>query len=94
MADVKKLIERVVRGESANEVVGYITEGPSKKDYVALGDHIRMHNKIAPPENQFNDTHINSLADHMKSQNSAFMKDRWVGYVKCQNGKNGGDVKK
>lgn len=90
----KKLIERVVRGEDANAVIGNITEGPSKKDYVALGDHIRMHNKIAPEEHKFTDVHINSLADHMKSQNHTFMKDRWIGYVKGENGASGGAVKK
>jgi hypothetical protein len=93
--NARMLIEAVVKGHNANEVVtriheGILAEGPSNKDYVALADHIKMHNSITAPENHFNDTHLSSLADHMKSQNSAFMKDRWLGYVKGSNGKNGG----
>lgn len=98
--NAKQLIEAVAKGQDVNQVVANMTrtearlnEGPSKKDYVALADHIKMHNKITSPENHFNDTHLNSLADHMKSQNGAFMKDRWLGYVKGSNGKNGGAPK-
>lgn len=94
MANARELIERVLAGERADAVIGTITEGQSKKDFIAIADHIKHHNRIAAPENHFNDVHIHSLADHLATTNPRFNRSRWLGYVKGENGSNGGAVKK
>ena len=68
----------------------------SKKDFIALADSIRAHNNDAKTfgtATAFTDGQINMLANFCKSQNSAFMRDRWLGYIAGENGKNGGTVK-
>lgn len=58
----------------------------SKKDFVALADHIR------PMEPS--DEWLRVLAQFCRSQNPEFKRERWIGYVKGENGPNGGAVKK
>ena len=60
----------------------------SKKDFIALADHIRM--SSAP----WTEDHLDVLADFCKGQNGRFMRDRWIGYIRGENGPNGGAVKK
>jgi len=65
----------------------------SKKDFIALADAIREYN--ATPENvhmPFDAYQLEHLADFCQSQNSRFMRDRWLGYIAGTNGKNGGKV--
>lgn len=65
----------------------------SKKDFIELADTLRSFNKRHMIEEHFNEEHINALADFCKSQNSAFMRDRWMGYIHGECGSNGGKVK-
>ena len=67
----------------------------SKQDFIALADTIREHNRIAShPANsdmpKFEDTHLEALIAFMRGQNTSFMKGRWLGYVKGENGPSGG----
>lgn len=68
----------------------------SKKDFIALADAIRAHNQYcATDENlrEFNLEHLATLADFCQSQNSRFMRDRWLAYIAGTNGKNGRAIK-
>ena len=65
--------------------------GMSKKDFIALADAVRIHLKY--PASPFGDGWIDMLADFCKSRNSRFLRDRWVGYIRGENGPNGGKVK-
>jgi hypothetical protein len=73
----------------------------TKQDFIALADAIRDHNArwrvIMPIENavtQFTEDQLKTLADFCRQQNSAFMRERWLGYIAGENGKNGGQVKR
>ena len=72
----------------------------SKKHFIELADMIREHNAGkrevwgANAERMcFNAEQINALADFCQSQNSAFMRDRWIAYIKGECGKSGGAIK-
>lgn len=54
----------------------------SKKDFIALADHIKQHNNFASDADKFTDVHIAQLARFCKSQNYAFKTDRWLQYIK------------
>lgn len=60
----------------------------TKKDFIALADYIRVN------RDAFTDETIKKLADFCKSQNAAFLRERWIGYINGENGKNGGNVKR
>ncbi len=63
----------------------------SKKDFIALADAIREHNQhLAPDDKRFEAGHLDTLADFCKSQNSNFMRDRWLSYIAGECGPNGG----
>lgn len=64
----------------------------SKKHFIALADAIRAHNlmPIYPGQQWFSDDQIETLADFCQSQNGNFKRDRWIGYIKGENGPNGG----
>lgn len=67
----------------------------SKKDFIALADAIREHNRIAAhPANAgmqwFSADQLDALATFCKQNNMNFMRDRWLGYIAGENGKNGG----
>ena len=67
----------------------------SKKDFIALADTIRYHNQDNhSSENRFTPTQLDALADFCHSQNSQFMRGRWMDYITGNCGKNGGEVKK
>lgn len=56
----------------------------TKKNFIALADHIKTSD--AP----FTAEVLDTLADFCQSQNSNFMRAHWLGYIKGENGKNGG----
>ena len=67
----------------------------TKKDFIALADTliaIRASYASHWNANLFRacDEHVVALADFCQSQNSAFKRDRWLGYIAGTNGKNGG----
>lgn len=66
----------------------------SKKDFIALADMIRNHNTHPDQSVHFTDAQILSLATFCQSQNSNFMRERWIGYINGANGSSGGRVKK
>lgn len=67
----------------------------SKKDFIALADTIKNANDTFEfnGELQFTELQIEALAEFCQSQNSNFKRERWLGYIKGENGKNGGQVK-
>jgi hypothetical protein len=70
----------------------------TKKYFIALADAIREHNRIEQnamgvSAKLFTQEHLDTLADFCRSQNPAFMRDRWLGYIAGTNGKNGGEVR-
>lgn len=64
----------------------------SKKDFIALADDIRMEHKHG--NWQFTDYQLEFLANFCKSQNPQFRRERWLGYIRGENGQNGGKVKR
>ncbi len=60
----------------------------TKKDFVALADAIREHNRFE--HDQFKEQQLESLSVFCKQQNSSFMKDRWLDYIAGNCGQNGG----
>ena len=64
----------------------------SKQDFIALADDIRYHNSFESND-KLTDGQIDMIASFCKRQNSNFMKDRWIGYIKGENGPSGGSVK-
>ena len=74
----------------------------SKQDFIALADAIREHNRYVDARSAtstptahspFNAGHLEVLASFCKRQNSAFMPDRWTGYIAGENGPSGGTIK-
>ena len=72
----------------------------TKKHFIALADTIRTYNRGAgrksPPMGSpvvFTHTQLLALADFCQSQNPRFNRARWLGYVRGENGPNGGKVK-
>lgn len=68
----------------------------SKKDFIALADHIVKANKRASYSGSapFSASAIDSLADFCKQQNNAFNYDRWLAYIAGECGPNGGAIGK
>lgn len=67
----------------------------TKKNFIALADAIREHNRIAanePGMTPFRIGQLDSLAEFCHSQNPAFDRPRWLGYIAGTNGKNGGQA--
>ena len=72
----------------------------SKKDFIALADTIREHNQRKlnafghnAGRMSFSPEEIETLADFCRSQNSNFMRGRWLAYIAGECGSNGGAVK-
>ena len=73
----------------------------SKKDFIALADAIKEHNRIADQRERFGSTkdhffsedQISSLADFCEDQNPNFKRDRWLDYIAGNCGPNGGAIK-
>lgn len=64
----------------------------TKKHFIALADWMKNH----AGENYrggFTSAHIESLANFCASQNPRFNRERWIGYINGECGKNGGKVK-
>ena len=62
-----------------------------KKHFIALADYIRQYNCWhLTGETPFTDVQIELLARFCKSQSSAFNRERWLGYIRGENGPNGG----
>lgn len=64
----------------------------SKKNFIALADAIRNHNKTYPA-NQFTVGQISVLGDFCQAQNSQFNRYRWESYIRGECGPNGGQIK-
>jgi hypothetical protein len=64
----------------------------TKKQLIALADAIREHNAVTTRGSfwAFNDDQIETLADFCGQQNPRFKRSRWLGYIKGENGPNGG----
>lgn len=62
----------------------------TKQHFIALADYIKDYYGYCEP---FTPNQIEHLANFCHSQNSNFNHDRWIGYIKGENGKNGGKVK-
>jgi hypothetical protein len=65
----------------------------SKKDFIALADAIRQHNRYPGNSVAFDEHQLATLAEFCKSQNPAFKRDRWLDYIAGRCGPNGGTVK-
>lgn len=66
----------------------------SKQDFIALAQAIKEHNRmLSTSDTPFTPEHLATLASFCKSQNSAFMRERWMGYITDQNGPSGGSIK-
>lgn len=62
----------------------------SKKHFIALAQYIMDHQRYGKVK--FTDDQLDSLANFCRNQNGNFKRDRWLGYIKGQNGPNGGKV--
>lgn len=62
-----------------------------KKHFIALAEYIRDSKPYCEP---FTQAQIEHLANFCHAQNSDFKRERWIGYIRGENGKNGGAVKK
>lgn len=66
----------------------------SKKDFIALADHLRHFNEDWDgSRNEFNNIQIELLAEFCASQNPRFNRSRWLAYIAGECGPNGGNVK-
>ena len=63
----------------------------TKKTFIALAKAIQEHNRMDTVP--FNDSHLDTLADFLETQNPRFNRERWLGYIAGTNGPNGGKVK-
>ena len=68
--------------------------GMSKKQFVALVDSIREHNRLAKfnGENAFTDEQLATLACFCASENPRFKRERWLDYIAGRCGPNGGTI--
>ena len=65
----------------------------TKKEFVALADVIREHNKrFNTAKNIFGSTQIEALADFCQNTNIAFNRERWLAYIKGEYGPSGGKI--
>ena len=60
----------------------------TKKHFIRFAEYIRDASKYA--DAPFSDAQINHLADFCHEANPRFNRERWIGYIKGENGKNGG----
>jgi len=68
--------------------------GMSKKQFVALADSIREHNRLAQfnGESVFTLDQLAALARFCASVNPRFKRERWLDYIAGRCGPNGGTV--
>ena len=62
----------------------------SRKHFIALAEYLRDTCGYCEP---FTDEQIQHLANFCHAQNHQFKRERWIGYIKGENGKNGGSVR-
>jgi hypothetical protein len=65
----------------------------TKKDFIALADEIRQHNKVAATGcgiTAYAPDQINALADWLAKSNPRFNRAKWLGYVAGESGPGGG----
>lgn len=71
----------------------------SKKNFIALADAIREHNRLAAyidapsGEQRFTKDQIDTLARFCAQQNGQFNRQRWLDYINGECGPNGGKPK-
>ena len=53
----------------------------TKKDFVALADALRIHNRTADGRTEFTPDHLRVLADFCASQDPNFNPKRWIDYI-------------
>jgi hypothetical protein len=63
----------------------------TKKHFIELADCIKANNAYG--SEPFSAHHIDVLANFCKEQNYRFDRERWLGYIAGECGKNGGTVK-
>jgi hypothetical protein len=68
--------------------------GMTKKQFVALADSIREHNRLAKfnGESAFTDDQLAALARFCASENRRFKWERWLDYIAGRCGPNGGAI--
>ena len=59
----------------------------TKAELIIFADYLRDTDSYCE---HFTDNQLEHLADFCHSQNPAFKRDRWLGYIHGENGKNGG----
>jgi hypothetical protein len=66
----------------------------TKKQFVALADSIREHNRLGNlnGETAFTDVQLASMARFCASENPRFKRERWLDYIAGRCGPNGGTV--
>lgn len=65
----------------------------TKRDFIALADAIRRVREHDPSAGyQVSESVMNEVADVCKQSNPRFNRDRWFGYIRGENGPNGGRV--
>lgn len=65
----------------------------TKKHFIALADAIISANRFDSKwtlRDSFSVNQLEILADFCQEQNPQFNRERWIGYIKGENGKNGG----
>jgi hypothetical protein len=64
----------------------------SKKNFIALADMIRFHNRTHATGDSavFNESHLIALAEFCREQNCRFKRERWLDYINGKCGPNGG----
>jgi len=65
----------------------------SKKHFIALADHIRLHNRFCQEKDTFTVEQLAELATFCYQQNPRFNRERWMDYIAGKCGPNGGKVK-
>ena len=65
-----------------------------RKQFVALADSIREHNRLAKfnGEKAFTDDQLAALARFCASENPRFKRERWFDYIAGRCGPNGGAI--
>ena len=53
----------------------------TKKDFVALADALRIHNRTADGRTEFTPDHLMVLADFLASQDPNLSQKRWIDYI-------------
>lgn len=66
----------------------------TKKQFIALADHIKRENAANPDNPPFSGHAIEKLSAFCKASNPQFNKWRWLRYIRGECGPNGGSINK